>query len=302
MTARHSVMLSLAMLLAPPAVASAAPVDHSKRCGPPQGPPAFQSYWLGAAFEGAALAERTYLCVPASLDTESRSARRVNTEGFFYGECEQAPCGPQFEIQVHPACDRTFASYDFVPGIFARPPLTRIRGVPAAFFYDGAQIELYTGDVTVVLLGDEPARVRRAAQALSSTPGSQTAVPAGAPLPPPVTGHTSQTLYCGLARFRVRPLGRSTPARSCFNGGRCRHQRLRLTLSEPAMVWGEAQRPGDRASPVPDSLTQFGFRASRGTRTYRIDVRGRGRFVATLRAMTRDGRRSRPVRLRFVVR
>jgi hypothetical protein len=88
---------------------------------------------------------------------------------FVYGDCRPPPqeggCPPPAEVQVWPAARRSLASYAATLGVSA-PPVTRIRGSPAAFFDGGTRLELYTAQVTVVLCARSPERLGRIAAAL----------------------------------------------------------------------------------------------------------------------------------------
>jgi hypothetical protein len=115
---------------------------------------------------------------------------------FVHGDCvasDDAGCAPPAEIQVWPACRRHLGLYERAPP--AGPVVERavVRGVPAAFVDGGARIELQTGRSTVVVFASSRARALRIAEALRSIDGS---VPAGLPLPEPVSGALDGTAPC----------------------------------------------------------------------------------------------------------
>ena len=142
----------------------------------------FSLYWAGASFEGSPL---TAITLPRGFVT------------FIYGDCKAASdsgCSPPLQVQVWRACERNLSSYALTP---AGDPLphqrVRLRGVPAAFFEGGARLELYTGDVSVVLFGEGRNQLRRAAEALR---GANVGVGRAADLPPPVEGALAGRLRC----------------------------------------------------------------------------------------------------------
>lgn len=111
----------------------------------------------------------------------------ANFVAFVYGDCEardDGGCATPLEVQVWPACERNLASY-----ALPHDDLT-VRGVPAARFPD--RLELYTGDVTVVIFGD---RRRQTAAAEALQPVNALAA-SGERLRPPVQGAVEGTLPC----------------------------------------------------------------------------------------------------------
>jgi hypothetical protein len=153
----------------------------------------FALYSLGDSFEGLPLTAIT------RREDAPQPSERVPADyvGFIYGDCvalgEQG-CPPPLEVQIWPACLRSLADYSLTP---AGPPLehepTIVRGVPAAFFDQGLRLELYTGDVTVVVFGLERAQIQRAAAALRGVNAFASSAPM---LPPPVAGALAGTLRC----------------------------------------------------------------------------------------------------------
>jgi hypothetical protein len=72
---------------------------------------------------------------------------------FVYGDCTPSSdggCAPPAEVQVWPGGRRNAASYGDAPGA---PELerTEVRGRPAAWVDDGAQLEIYAEGSTVVV-------------------------------------------------------------------------------------------------------------------------------------------------------
>jgi hypothetical protein len=121
----------------------------------------------------------------------------ANYVSFVYGECDatnETGCAPPAEVQVWPACGRN-------PSLYAGPrapvsPVptpTTVRGVPAAFFEDGARLEIQTGASTVVVFGESRERVLRVADALR---GVNVDVLPGSTLPAPAPGALDGTLRC----------------------------------------------------------------------------------------------------------
>jgi hypothetical protein len=162
------------------------------------GPPArfsarFPLYALGESFEGLPLTAIT------SREDAPAAGERVpaNYVGFIYGDCvarSEQGCPPPLEVQIWPACVRSLADYSLTP---AGAPLphesTMVRGVPAALFEEGLRLELYTGDVTIVVFGLERAQIQRAAAALRAANALASSAPM---LPPPVAGAIAGTLRC----------------------------------------------------------------------------------------------------------
>jgi hypothetical protein len=113
-----------------------------------------------------------------------------------YGDCDasEGRCAPPLNIQIWPACERNLASYEFDGEPYPNEPLT-VRDTRAAFFgSDGdARVEVYTGDVTVVVFGDEKEQLLRAAGTLRQANG---AVRSTDVLPPPIPGALQGNLSC----------------------------------------------------------------------------------------------------------
>jgi hypothetical protein len=258
---------------------------HFRPCAPRGGPAPFVHYWLGESFEGHALEDQLYGCATRVFFPETVRAHHTD---FIYGDCE-APCAPPLDIQTWPACDRYYRVYHFGPpgGDPGLPPLRRLRGVPAAYFGDG-RLELYTGDVTVVVFAEHRAQAFRAAHELRAAPGSPGGPSAVVPLPPPVHGALSGNLGCGLrfGQVRVRQLGGCRPARP-----NCREVRLGFRLPRRAAVSIDLL-----GTPIGEDVI-----ARRGLTRRRFELRP-DRYRLALRAMDRKGRHTGPKTMRFRVR
>lgn len=133
----------------------------------------FPLYFVGEAFEGL------------QLVAVERHPAQV---GFLYGTCSipmggdgaQGGCAPPLAVQVWPACVRDSSRYPFAPD-----ERIRVRGVAAAFYEGHRRLELSTGEVTVVLFGQERDQLIAAAAALR---GVNAPVPGlvGLPRPAPI--------------------------------------------------------------------------------------------------------------------
>lgn len=122
----------------------------------------------------------------------------ANFVSFAYGDCSAASdeaCPLPLEVQIWPACERSPADYALTPGDDALPrEELKVRGVPAAFFEEGLRLELYTGNVTVVVFGLDREQIARAARALK---GVNRALNRGQNMPPPFAGAMEGRLACG---------------------------------------------------------------------------------------------------------
>jgi hypothetical protein len=154
----------------------------------------FPLYSLGDTFEGLPLkaivrrADEPYVGEDVT----------ANFVSFTYGDCfaeGDLGCPFPIEVQVWPACERSRADYALTPEGDALPSEDlRVRGVPAAFYEEGLRLELYSGDVTVVIFGLEREQTMRAARALKGVNG---ALGRGENLPPPAAGALEGELDCG---------------------------------------------------------------------------------------------------------
>jgi hypothetical protein len=127
---------------------------------------------------------------------------RRNLVSQMYGSCKakegDASCAPPVEIQTWPACERNLSLYHRYPspdGEVVPYKRTTVRGAPAAIFEDGSRIEVYTGNVTVVIFADSPQRAERAAASLRGRLQS-IAVRATGELPQPSRGALEGELAC----------------------------------------------------------------------------------------------------------
>jgi hypothetical protein len=130
----------------------------------------FRLYFAGDSFEGLPLV------------AVERHPAQVS---FLYGSCSipvdgdgaRGGCAPPLAVQVWPACDRDPSLYPFAP-----EERLRVRGVPAAFYEGHRRLELSTGELTVVLFGQERDQLMEAAAGLR---GVNAPVPAFEKLPRP---------------------------------------------------------------------------------------------------------------------
>lgn len=185
----------------------AATTEEHLACPPGEKPPTFDRYALGESFEGLPLTHILRRC-----DIPDESDGRANFVSYIYGTCDipedpltetSASCMFPLELQSWPACERSREGYELGPGLgpLPREDLT-IRGIPASIYDDGYRLELYIGATTVVIFGDFPDQIRRAAEAVAAVPSSTPldAVPsvgaASEELPLPVPGALTDQLPC----------------------------------------------------------------------------------------------------------
>lgn len=153
-------------------------VKGLKGC-PGDGRPGFSHSFLGPRFRGMKLSSVLRTCDQPS----SRAARaagepdvaRANLVSYVYGGCDvpeegdNPGCYPPLSVSNAPACERNLSLYYRYPDVNGKPLSHRrlaIRGVPAASFFGGRQLEVYTADSTVTIEGEDPRLVRAAAYAL----------------------------------------------------------------------------------------------------------------------------------------
>lgn len=96
-----------------------------------------------------------------------------------YGRCDASAggCAEPLDIQSWPECDRNFSSYGGHPAPAALRPRTSFslsgsHKIPTVWITDsrfGAQLEMYTGQTTIVVFADHPDLARSAAHALART-------------------------------------------------------------------------------------------------------------------------------------
>lgn len=129
---------------------------------------------------------------------------------FTYGGCIPASdtgCPFPLEVQVWAACARNPSMYTF--GFQPNAgEATKVRGAAAAFFEDGGRLEVYSGDVTIVLFADEQAQLLNAAEQLVPANAEAVALQEEAlrsgltadeeDLPPPTAGAMEGQLKCDV--------------------------------------------------------------------------------------------------------
>jgi len=138
-------------------------------------------YSVGSSFEGHKLTKSFRRC------DRPDPMGRANFASEIYGSCDAKPgkgCAPPMEIQTFPACERNSNSYTLNP---EGDPLPRenvkIAGLPGAIFEGGHRVEVYMHNATVVIFGENPAQIRRAATQLRKVAKASGAVemPCAAP-------------------------------------------------------------------------------------------------------------------------
>lgn len=172
---------------------------------PSDGSTNFDTYSLGPQFGRLSLTgvQRECKAPDATAIAVGAPALRQNNKTYLYGTCKQPTeteggCADPISVQSFPACERNLSLYKRYPapdGTVYPYDMTRIRGVPAAIFDDGDRIEVYTGDVTVVVWGQDPALVEKAAKSLRGLHG-RTDVTASDHLPDPAPGALTGDLAC----------------------------------------------------------------------------------------------------------
>ena len=144
----------------------------------------FPVYYAGEAVNGHTL-------TAVELDTQSDSVT------FIYGDCKnpawdepfgEGGCAPPVQVQVWSACPRNPSLYGG-PGS-PTPDNTTVRGVPAAYYVGGSQLELQTGTSTVVIFADSPQTVAMALRGVNND------VATGDALPRPAAGAMTGDLKC----------------------------------------------------------------------------------------------------------
>lgn len=154
-------------------------------------PANFGLYALGKSFQGH------------GLTTVHRGCRgRRNTVSYSYGTCEPPPmeggCPAPLEVQVWPACMRGVSSSR------VRRAVSRRRGVPTV--RREGSVELYTGNSTVIVFGDDRELVDGAVRSLrmvrrGAAPRTwpPPLTPTATALPEPLAGAVSGRLSCRAA-------------------------------------------------------------------------------------------------------
>jgi hypothetical protein len=129
---------------------------------------------------------------------------------FLYGSCEstsqeESGCNPPVQVIVFPACERNFSLYERFPTPDGKIAIAyedvEINGVPGIDVDEGGlhRLELYTGDVTIVvysLADDRRFEIARSLRPINEK--ARVAADAGG-LPPPVPGAVEGTLTCSPA-------------------------------------------------------------------------------------------------------
>jgi hypothetical protein len=179
---------------------AAAPGPNLKAC-PADGSVNFDSYGAGAVLDNLPLSRTLRVCEPLYTGSPAPPTR-INSETKIYGTCKPAEgiesCAYPLTVESWPACERNLALYKRYPapdGSTIAFKQTSVRGVPAAVFEDGHRIEVYTGDVTVVISSPDPDIANSAARKLTGLHQGKP-VEVGADLPAPAPGALSGTLDC----------------------------------------------------------------------------------------------------------
>lgn len=159
----------------------------------------FDTYDAGPRFKHLERVHRGRNC---ENPQDNSAPVRMNNRTSIYGDCvpigNDGGCPPPLEIQSWPACERNLALYAAYPspdGEAAPYQRTRIRGTEAAVFQEGERIEVYTGDATIVVMGESAGLTRAAANALVGRRGDRP-VDGGEPLPAPGEGALAGTARC----------------------------------------------------------------------------------------------------------
>jgi hypothetical protein len=171
-------MTGMYVLLAPASLAS----DNSghARCLTRRHLPAFTAYQLGSSFEGLARSGGGRDCyAPVHGHIVGPYPHSVAWTSYVdYGTCTpeglEGGCGDPLEIQSWPECDRNFNTDVGANSPKALPPRTsyRLSGsskIPTAALSYGVttQIEMFTGETTIVIFSGGPSLALSAAHALA---------------------------------------------------------------------------------------------------------------------------------------
>lgn len=162
----------------------------------------FPYYWAGPSFEGKSVVARIRRCdrpYPGE-------GGRANFFSYIYGceiELPGADCNP-VEVQTWPGCERTLSNDGY--GDRSSYDRIQVRGVPAAIDKFGfGELELYTGEVTVVIFANRRGQALRFARTLRSAPRSHQQTGDDENLPSPLPGHMAGRLLCGPSLRITRP-------------------------------------------------------------------------------------------------
>lgn len=130
----------------------------------------FDSSWAGGVFDRLRLTAVIRRCDVPRADEPVRA----NYVSYIYGDCvahADAGCAPPIEIQSWPARERNKQTQMSVPGAPAdRGTDTTVGDLPATWYEDGRRLEIYGRSATVVIFGDDPARIERYSMALVKGP------------------------------------------------------------------------------------------------------------------------------------
>lgn len=183
-----------------PRGAEARPGPKLKEC-PSDGSVNFDRYTAGPELDGQPVTSTKRVCEPLYTGGVAPPTR-VNSDTVVYGSCTPpeggGSCAFPLTVENWPACERNLALYERYPspdGMAMPYESTRIRGVPAAIFDEGTRIEVYTGDVTVVVTATDAQIALRAARALR---GKHRGAPVDelSPLPAPEAGAIEGEMEC----------------------------------------------------------------------------------------------------------
>lgn len=180
-------------------------VENLKPCTGADEPANFPIYSLGPSVEGHEVNSVTRRCD----EPKPEAPARANSVTYAYGVCPElldgteTSCAPPLQIQSWPACERSLADYELLPGVpYPHKSLGEHQGVPAYSFDEGSRVELYTGTATIVIFATDPALIEKAVAAIQPEPASE---PPGDPkeadaqspeLPPPAPEAMAGRLSC----------------------------------------------------------------------------------------------------------
>jgi hypothetical protein len=131
----------------------------------------FVNYWAGASFDGLGLTAAIRRCDKAQADDPGRA----NYVSYVYGDCDPAGeegCAPPIEIQSWSPLEVTKQMFTYsTPASEPRSSTdTVVGGAPATTYDDGKQLVIFRADSTVMIFGEDPARVERFGNALAEGP------------------------------------------------------------------------------------------------------------------------------------
>jgi hypothetical protein len=183
--------------------------------------PEYVPHWLGNDFEGIHPDIYDRVCEPPDPILGRTTQTTVE-----YGSCsapDGSACTAPLQVQAAPMCERRYSLYrtEFgADGVGKETPVypynyILVKGgtLGAASFDGGTTIEVYTGTTTVSISGEDPAQVRRAADAIRPMPSDlRTPIGIESPIaasfvsgesaaqtefpPPPVPGLLQSALEC----------------------------------------------------------------------------------------------------------